>query len=95
MSVKAVTTEDSGDKAFVGAVEHSESLMIPTVSTGTKPWTVNILLNKFPVEFQIDTGADVSIIPEDLYKKLEAPLTLNLLVLARIHYKRVDSSLEL
>ena len=72
-SVKTVTREDSEDEVFVGAVENSESLMIPMVSTGTKPWTVNILLNKFPVEFQIDTGADVSVIPEDLYKKLEAP----------------------
>ena len=46
-SVKTVTREDSEDKAFVGAVENSESLMIPTVSTETKPWSVNILLNKF------------------------------------------------
>ena len=72
-SVKAVTTEDSEDEAFVGAVENSESFMIPVVSTGTKPWTVNILLNKFPVEFQIDTGADVSVISENLYKRLKAP----------------------
>ena len=42
------------------------------VSTGNKPWTVHILLNKYPVEFQIDTGADVSVIPEELYKKLKA-----------------------
>lgn len=72
-SVKVVSTEDSEDDAFVGTVEESESLMIPTVSMGAKPWTVTISLNKFPVEFQIDTGADVSVIPQELYKKLKAP----------------------
>ena len=60
------------DDAFVGIVVESEPITIPMVSTGTKPWTVHILLNKYPVEFQIDTGADVSVIPEELYYKLEA-----------------------
>ena len=72
-SVRVVSTEDSGEETFVGMIEDSESLIIPTVSTGTEPWTVNVLLNKLPVEFQIDTGADVSVIPEELYKKLKAP----------------------
>ena len=57
----------------MGVIEHSESLIIPTVSSGTEPWTVTISLNKLPVEFQIDTGADVSVISEQLYKKLKAP----------------------
>ena len=70
--VRAVSTEDSSDDAFTGVVDESESLMIPMVSTRTKPWTVNILLNKFPVEFQINTGADISVIPEEVYKKFEA-----------------------
>ena len=67
-SVRTLFTEDLRDDAFVGI----EPLTIPMVSTGTKPWTVHILLNKYPVEFQIDTGAYVSVIPEELYYKLEA-----------------------
>ena len=31
-------------------------------------------IEHIPVNFQIDTGADVSVIPEKLYKKLQAPL---------------------
>ena len=47
-SVRVVSTEDSGEETFVGMIEDSESLIIPTVSTGTEPWTVNVLLNKLP-----------------------------------------------
>ena len=73
-SVRAVGTEESEEEdAFVGVVEESTSLVIPTVSTGAEPWTVTVTLNTLPVEFQIDTGADVSVISEELYKKLKAP----------------------
>ena len=71
-SVRTLPTEEPGDDTFVGIVEESEPLTIPMVSTRTKPWTVHILLNKYPVEFQIDTGANISVIPEELYNKLKA-----------------------
>ena len=39
-TVKVVSAEDSEDESFVGVIEHSEFLIIPTVSNGTEPWTV-------------------------------------------------------
>ena len=71
-SVRALSTEEQRDDTFVGIVEESEPLTIPMVSTGTKPWTVHILLNKYPVEFQIDTGANVV-----LKRLIKAGITLN------------------
>lgn len=38
---------------------------------GLDPWTVTVSLNTQTVEFHIDTGADVTVIPEKLYKKLK------------------------
>ena len=69
-TVRVVPAEDSEEDSFIGAIEQSESLMIPTISTGSEPWTVT---DELPVEFQIDTGADVSVIPEQLYRKLKVP----------------------
>ena len=44
---------------------------------GTEPtdsfWSVEITLNDSSVRFQIDTGADVSVIPERIYKTLQPP----------------------
>ena len=70
-TVKVVSAEDSDDNSFIGVIEQPESLIISTVSTGSEPWTVTISLNQVPIEFQIDTGADVSIISEQLFKKLK------------------------
>ena len=72
-TVRVVSAEDSEEDSFVGVIEQSESLMIPTVSTGSEPWTVAVSLNELPVEFQIDRGADVSVIPKQLYRKLKVP----------------------
>ena len=45
-------------------------------STGT-PWTVITSLNKRDIEFKIDTGADVTVIPESHYcKEQDGPLIL-------------------
>jgi len=76
-SVKAVSTtdleEDNGDDLFVGVVKEPSLLTVLTISSGIDPWTVNIFLNECPVKFQIDTGADVSVISEDQYQKLKTP----------------------
>jgi len=67
-AVQAVRTEDSEEEdLFVWVVEESTSLVVSTVSTGAEPWTVTFKLNTLPVEFQINTGADVSVISEELY----------------------------
>ena len=72
-SVKAVSTEDPEDDFFVGAVEEPTPLVVPTISSGTDPWTADVLLNDCRMEFQIDTGADVSVISEEQYRKLKVP----------------------
>ena len=54
-------------------IDDPAPLVVPTVRSGTDPWTVNVLLNDHQIEFQIDTGADVSVISEDQYQKLKVP----------------------
>ena len=50
---------DDSDSAFLGAVDCND-----------QPWTVNLQLSGVDVEFKIDTGADVSVIPESVYLKV-------------------------
>ena len=42
------------EEAFLGTVQNSEN---------TNPWAITLLVNGKPVEFKIDTGADVTVIP--------------------------------
>ena len=66
--MKAVSTEDrhSRGEVFVGAEEESESLQsVLELNPGQ--------LTFYSTGSQIDTGADISFIPEDLYKKLMEP----------------------
>ncbi len=42
-------------------------------SKGDNQWTISIELNGKPTEFQIDTGAEASLIPEEVYKKVGSP----------------------
>lgn len=53
-------TSDSGEE-FLGTVNAD------TVST-SKPWTAVVQLNKRALEFKVDTGADVTVIPESAYR---------------------------
>ena len=55
------STLDS-DNNFLGAVE---------TNTADKPtWSVTVSINSVDVNFKIDTGADVTVIPESVFKKL-------------------------
>ena len=55
------------DYAFLGAIgtERNEDI-----------WSVDLTLNNSPVRFKIDTGADVTVIPENVYQKLKPTSTL-------------------
>ena len=56
-TVNTVTNEqpaEGQDKLFLGAVN----------STGKGEWTIQLLLNGIPMTFKIDTGAEVTVIPE-------------------------------
>ena len=39
-------------------------------------WTVNIMVNDHPVEFSIDTGADVTVISEHIYQQAAGKIDL-------------------
>ena len=55
------STLDS-DNNFLGAVE---------TNTADKPtWSVTVSINSIDVNFKIDTGADVTVIPKSVFKKL-------------------------
>ena len=47
------------DSKFLGAITQGER----------KPWTVKIQVNKYPIVFKIDTGADVTALPSELYRR--------------------------
>ena len=51
-------------------IDEPAPLVIPTISSRTDPWTVYVLLNNHLMEFEIGTGAAMSIISEDQYQKL-------------------------
>ena len=39
-------------------------------SENTNPWAITLLVNGKPVEFKIDTGADVTVIPKNVFDSL-------------------------
>jgi len=59
--VQAVTSDVSNDQ-FLGVV---------TTPNSCNLWDVTVLLNGNAVELNLGTGADVSIIPEEIFKTLE------------------------
>ena len=65
--VAAVQAADD-DGEFLGTV--TAQVQTSTGKVGTDPWMVELLLNGSPVQFKIDTGADVSVIPESTFKRL-------------------------
>ena len=67
----SLITTNQGD-AFIAAI-HGQ---VPTVDAGDNPWVVTISINESPVEFKIDTGADVSVISESTYKALNREMSL-------------------
>ena len=58
------TNPDSDDSFFLGAVGDSSI-------SDNNPWMVRLKLNNVHTRFKIDTGADVSVVPESLFKKLK------------------------
>ena len=63
-------SEDSSDETtetFIGVVDSHQE---------TPDWTVNVLVNEQPVKFSIDTGADVTVIPEYVYQQAAGRINL-------------------
>ena len=72
------------DEIFLGEV------VIDAVSTSQQPWQAEISINDNPVNFKIDTGADVSVIPAKLFSELKNCVTLkhtNKVLLGPCNYK--------
>ena len=56
--------DDQSEDGFLGAVTSETSLQ--------NQWLVTVVLNCVLVKFNIDTGADVTVITEDLYHQVES-----------------------
>ena len=52
----------------VDAATKDNGLIIGIVGVGKDPWSVEIQIRNVNVKFKIDTGADVTVIPENVYK---------------------------
>lgn len=75
-SVKTVMIESDSetDDTFLGTI----TVDAAEDSLGVAPWTTTLVLNGSRVNFKIDTGADVTVIPEALYSEdRDGPLTLS------------------
>ncbi len=60
-SIGAVESVTQDEIAFMGAVQDSES---------TNPWVITVSVNGKPLEFTIDTGADVTVIPQEVFQSI-------------------------
>ena len=47
--------------------------VVTSETSPQNPWVVTVELNRVPVEFHIDTGAEVTVITEDLYHRVGSP----------------------
>jgi len=63
------STQGSSDsevgEVFIGAVKEPHH--------NSNPWRVSVLLNDIPTEMKRDTGADVRVLPECMFNKLNGP----------------------
>ena len=64
-----VDSDQDSDREFLGAITHTAA----AVKCG---WRTKIILNQQEIEVKIDTGADVTVIPESSYQQeRDGPLT--------------------
>ena len=63
--VRAVEIENA-DTTFLGPIYARD---VSAVQASSTKWTKSIEVNKCMVTFEIDTGADVTMIPENFYRK--------------------------
>ena len=59
-SVGAVKENTSGERVFLGSIRNNEC----------KPWNIKLSLRGTNLQFKVDTGADVTVISEEQFKRL-------------------------
>ena len=59
------------DQGFLGVIEDDSSHIDTVQEVHRNPWHVSLHINGATVEFKIDTGADVSVVPKSLLNKLK------------------------
>ena len=62
--IAIVSTSEDEERAFLGAM---------TLSKKQKSWLVEVQLNGHAISFKMDTGAEVTAITEETYRKLGQP----------------------
>ena len=83
--VHEVKDEDDSDSFFMGEVT-----VIDTVQSGSQPWIASLSMGQEQIKFKLDSGADVTVIPENTYKSLQAKEQLeptNKVLLGPCNYK--------
>ena len=55
----------------VGEVEGDVEKFLGETDDGENPWNVELKVNHTSVRFKIDTGADVTVIPENVWMKMK------------------------
>ena len=55
-------------RSTVGEVEDYGFLEVN--SNDLEPWIINLKVKDTDIQFKIDTGADLSVVPEDVFKML-------------------------
>ena len=61
---KPVNEISGAEVDFLGAIQTSEN---------SQPWMVKLRVNGTQMTFKLDTGADVTVIPESLFNKMKSP----------------------
>ena len=64
-------------RSIINTVQTEEEAFLGTVSEGgtNRPWMIELKLNNHPILFKIDTGANVTVIPQNVYcKERDGPL---------------------
>lgn len=69
-SLHNITTAEKDD------TEGSPVYYLGELEKADAPWTANIAVSKTSVEFKIDTGADVTVLPESLYRNSKWPTVI-------------------
>ena len=59
------------DQGFLGVIEDDSSHIDTIQEVHRNPWHVSLHINDATVEFKIDTGADISVVPKSLLNKLK------------------------